>query len=373
LDDRPLAIGIDGRELQGRPTGVGRYLRSLLRHLREGHDTLFVYFDGKAPPDPVLDHPRVRGRELGGGGTRGLVWQERLLPRAARRDPLDVFFSPAYSCPLSFSLPRVTTVHDASFFFHPQDFTFADALRRRTLARLSVRASAVVIAVSEFTRRELASLFPAHAARVRVIEHGPDEDLPAPPPRREARAGLGLPGPFLLTVGSVLNRRCLPELFRAVARLARRYPGLVLDVVGDNRTHPRLDLERLRRERGLGPHVRLSGFVPDPDLVRRYAAADVAVFLSEYEGFGLPALEAAARGVPLVTSRAPALGEVFASVALTVDPRDDVAVARAVATLLDDAGERERRIAAGRALAARHSWAEAAARTRQALAEAARA
>jgi glycosyltransferase involved in cell wall biosynthesis len=367
LAARPLVVGIDGRELAGRPTGTGRYLRNLLRHWRDTGDALVVYFNGPPALDPVLDHPAVRKRALGDGCARGLVWQEWILPPAARADGLDVFFSPAYSCPLSLELPRVTTVHDLSFFAHPQDFTFADALRRRVLVTLSLRASRVVTVVSDFTRRELLRLFPHAGARVVHVPHGSDDDLPPPPPRTEARERLGLGGPYVISVGAVFNRRCAPELLRATARLVRRHPRLVLDVVGDNRTHPRLDLEAMVAAAGLGAHVRLSGFVEDEALADRYAAADAAVFLSEYEGFGLPALEAAARGVPLVVSRAPALGEIFREAALVVDPRDEDAIAKALDRALTDGATRSALVDAGRALAARHSWAETARRTRETL------
>ena len=369
---RPLAIGIDARELAGRPTGTGRYLRNLLRHWRDSGDRLFCYFNGPPALDPVLDHPAVTKRPVGDGCARGIVWQERQLPPAALRDRLDVFFAPAYSCPLSLDVPRVTTVHDVSFFAHPQDFTFVDGLRRRALVRLSLRASRVVTVVSDFTRREVLRLFPGIGARVVTIPHGSDDGLAPPTPRAEARERLGIAGPFVVTVGTILNRRCLPELLRAAANLARRRPGLVLDVVGENRTHPRLDLERLADAMGLRQSVRFSGFVDDDALVTRYAAADAAVFLSEYEGFGLPALEAAARGVPLVVSRAPALGEVFGGAALLVDPRDETDIAAAIDRVLADEGLRTGLVEAGRALAARHSWAETARLTREALREAAR-
>jgi glycosyltransferase involved in cell wall biosynthesis len=371
LDDRPLVVGIDGRELQGRPTGTGRYLRSLLRHFREDHLRLVLYFDGEAPRDPVLDQPHLACRGLGRGETRGLLWQQRLLPAAAKSDRLDAFFAPAYSCPLTLAVPRVTTVHDLSFFSHPQDFTFRDGLRRRLLTALSVRVSAALPVVSDFTAREMAARFPAQADRVIVIPHGPDEDLPVSPPRDEARRMLGAQGPYVITVGAILNRRCLPELLRATARLLRLHPGLVLDVVGENRTHPLLDLDGLVRGLGLERHVRTSGFVDEAGLAARYAAADAAVFLSDYEGFGLPALEAAARGVPLVVSRAPALGEIFGEAALLVDPHDETAVARAVSRLISDATLRDRLALAGRTLATRHSWAEAARSTLHVLRRAA--
>ena len=367
MGDRPLVVGIDARELAGRPTGTGRYLRNLIRHWGGGDDRLVCYFNGPPALDPVLDRPAVRKRPLGDGCARGVVWQERQVPRACREDGLDVFFSPAYSCPLTLRLPRVTTVHDLSFFAHPQDFTVADALRRRLLVGLSVRASRVVTVVSDFTRREVLRFFPACGASVIHVPHGSDDDLPPAPPRAAARERLGVCGPYVVTVGSVLNRRCLPELLRATALLARLHPGIVVDVAGENRTHPRLDLAGRVAALGLGARVRLSGFVEDEAIAARYAAADAAVFLSEYEGFGLPALECAARGIPLVVGRAPAQGEIFRDAAVLVDPRDETEVAAALHRVLTDEPLRARLADAGRALAARHTWKDAARRTREAL------
>lgn len=365
-------MGIDARELQGRPTGTGRYLRNLLKRWQQGPDTLVLYTNGPSAADPLFAPPRFRLRPLGDRATRGLVWQERRLPEAARADGLDVFFSPAYSCPLSLRIPRVTAVHDLSFFAVPQDFSFLDGLRRRLLVARSVRASRSVLACSAFTKREIAARFPDAAEKVTTVLLGADDDLPPAPPREAARARLGVSGPFVLTVGAILNRRRLPELLRSVARLRGRRPDLVLDVVGENRTHPPLDFRSMADRLGLGAGVRFSGFVDEAGLADRYAAADAAVFLSDYEGFGLPAVEAAARGVPLVASRRPSLGEIVGEASLGVDPEDETGIAATLDRALGDEALRSDLVRRGRALAARYSWAEAAAHTRGVLARAAR-
>lgn len=366
-----MRIGVDARELQGRATGVGRYLRALLREWsRAERDTLILYFNGPAPDERALDLPGVRVR-ASPRARHGLAWQERELPRLARADALDVFFAPAYACPLRLDLPRVSVVHDVSFYRLPQDFAFLEGLRRRLTVGASLGVSARVIAVSEFSRREILSLRPELAGRVLAVAHGADDDLPEAPAREQARRALGLRGPYLLTVGSIFNRRRLPELLRAVALLRASQPDLRLDVVGDNRTQPPLDLARLVREAGLAAHVRLCGFVDEAALATRYAAADVALFLSDYEGFGLPAMEAATRGVPLVVSARPALSEVYADAALTVDARDPRAVATGVQRLLREPALRDELARRGRALAARHTWVECARRTHEVLAQAA--
>lgn len=367
-----MIVGIDGRELQGRPTGVGRYLRNLLREWSAaGHQHLIVYFNGPAPDDVALRLPGMESRPLGDSPLRGVLFAETRLRRAAVRDAVDVFFAPAYSCPLTLRRPRVTAIHDLSFFALPQEYTPHDGLRRRLLARASVRASTRVLTISDFSRREMLRLFPQAAARVVSIPLGPDDDLPQAPPREESRRALAVSGPLVLSVGAILNRRRLPELLAAFALLRRRLPTARLEVVGENRTHPRLDLEAEVARLGLTGHAQLRGFLDENGLALRYSAADLCVVLSDYEGFGLPALEALSRGVPLVTSNRPALSELFGEAALLVDPADPAAIAEAAARVLEDPELAARLRSQGLAVAARFSWAETARRTWAVLEEAA--
>jgi len=260
-------------------------------------------------------------------------------------------------------------VHDLSFFAIPHDFAPHEAARRRALVGLSVRASRRLVAVSDFTRRELAAFLPESAGRVVTIPHGADAATPGL--RERARDALGVRGPLLVSVGSILNRRRLPELLRATARLARRHPDVTLEVVGENRTHPRLDFARLVDELELARHVRLAGYLSDDELLLRYAAADLAVYLSDYEGFGIPVLEAMAHGLPVLTSSQPATGEIFAAAARLVDPGDVDAIAEALDALISDPDARAGLAARGKDLAAQYSWRDAASRTRAVLAEAA--
>src|SRR5439155_1489187 len=122
-------------------------------------------------------------------------------------------------------------------------------------------ASRSVLAVSDFTRREIVARFPEAEAKTVAIPLGADEDRPPAPSRDEARARLSVTGPLLLVVGAIFNRRCLPDLLRAAASLRRRWPDLDVEVVGEDRTHPPLDVVGLLRGLELAPHVRLSGFV----------------------------------------------------------------------------------------------------------------
>ena len=228
---RPLRIGIDGRELEGRPTGVGRYLRSLLRRFA-GHDRhRFEVYSTSSVALPI-ESMCIERRIL--PGAHPLFWEQRTLPAAIREDRIDVLLSPAYSCPLLGSVPRVTAIHDLSFFARKDEFGFGHGLRRRLMARGSARVSRSILACSEFTRSEVRRhLGPLAARKTEVVALGPDDDLPQGPGRAEARAALGLTdeAAYVITVGTVLKRRNVSTLVRAVARLRGPRPAVRLGPV----------------------------------------------------------------------------------------------------------------------------------------------
>ena len=359
---RALRIGIDGRELEGKPTGVGRYLRSLLRRfvLHEQHQ--FVIYTA-SPVALPFESPRLETRVLPGGQT--LIWEQRTLPGALRTDRIDVLLSPAYSCPLVGSVPRVTAIHDLSFFARPEEFGFTHGLRRRIMARWSARVSRSVLAFSEFTKGEIRHrLGSAVADKSVVILHGPDDDLPLGPGREAAREALGLDegAPYIVTVGTVLRRRNVSALVRAVARLREKHPAVRLGIVGENRSHPFEDLTALAASLGCESAVQVSGFVSDDLVACHYAAADVAVFLSEYEGFGLPTLEAMSRGVPTLIANRSSLNELFSSGTLVVEP-EETTVADALSRVLSDSVTSADLREKGRERAKDFSWERAAAQT----------
>lgn len=362
MSERALRIGIDGRELEGRSTGVGRYLRSLLRRFAEDGRHEFVVYSASPVLRPV-ESSRIDWRVLRGG--HPLVWEQRVLPAVLGGDRIDVMFSPAYSCPLLVSIPRVTAIHDLSFFARREEFGPTHGWRRRVMARLSASVSRSILVFSEFTRGEmLRYLGPRSARKTEVVLHGPDDDLPKGPARSEAREALGLDPTdrYVITVGTVLRRRNVSTLVRSVARLRERLPGLRLGIVGDNRSHPYEDIGALVRSLGCEREVCLSGFVTDGDVARHYAAADAAVFLSEYEGFGLPALEAMSRGVPTLIADRGSQNELFAAGTLVVEP-DEAAVVDALDRVLSDTATSADIRRRGLERATAFSWERAAAET----------
>ena len=245
----------------------------------------FVLYATEAP-GLTLDPRRFFTRVVPGPG--GTWWEQMRLPRAVAQDHLDVFFSPAYTTALRIVLPVVVAIHDLSFIAHPEWFGTREGLRRRWLTTQSAAKARTIVTISEFSRREIVERLRIPASRVLVIAPGITPERPKPGPRSGG----------VLFVGSIFNRRRLPDLVRAFAPLARRHPSLTLDLVGDNRTLPHEDLPGLIAREGLDRQARWHAYLPQSDLKALFDQARAFAFLSEYEGLGLTPLEALAAGVP---------------------------------------------------------------------------
>lgn len=346
-----MRIGIDARELCGHPTGAGRYLAGLLAQWgadRRTHDHEFVLY----APDSLnirLDTWCCRSRLVPG---RPDVWWEQVrLPRAAGDDHLDAFFAPAYTAPLRLESPLVVAIHDLSFFAHPEWFTTREGVRRRSLTRRAALRAAAVLTISKFSKHELLDHLGVPAERIHVVPPG------VTPPTGERTEAMD---PRVLFVGSIFNRRHVPDLVRAVGALARSHPDVSLDIVGDNRTHPYEDLSRTIDAEGLAGRARWHAYVSDRELGDLYAQARVFAFLSEYEGLGLTPLEALAWGITPVLLDTPVARESCSDAAMYVPAGDLPATTRALERALFDRQVRAAIQAAAPAVLARYRWPRAA-------------
>jgi glycosyltransferase involved in cell wall biosynthesis len=356
----PLRIGVDARELLGDATGVGRYLGELIRRWTVQSDSATRRFMLYAPAALPLPLPPAAVEYRIGGQGRGTWWEQTWLRRAVRDDRPDVFFAPAYTAPLGTGVPTVITIHDVAFAAHPEWFRIREGIRRRWLTERAARHAALVLTVSDFSRQEIARHFNIAAACIRVIREGlaPRAAATQPESRRE---------PLVLYVGSIFNRRRLPDLIGGFARATRDIPDARLAIVGDDRSWPPLSLPAVAHAHGVERKVEIRRYVDDEELARLYAAASVFGFLSEYEGFGITPLEALAAGVPSVVLDTPVAREIYGDAAMYVPPDDEHATADAIRRLLTVPDERAAVLAHGPAVLARYSWDRAAAATLAAI------
>jgi glycosyltransferase involved in cell wall biosynthesis len=362
-----MRVAIDARELCGRPTGVGRYLAGLLEAWTDNataqrhHWTLYAHARPMVP-GRWDEHVRVVS---GGGGT---AWEQVSLPRAIGAHRADVLFAPGYTAPLTVAAPVVLTVHDVSFFAHPEWFSVREGTRRRLLTAWSARRARKVITDSQFSKSEISRHIGIDEERITVIPLGVDQSGSG---IREP--GTGVREPIVLFVGSIFARRRVDRLIEAFDSVAERVPQARLEIVGENRTsNPRLDLESLRRRSRHADRIHIRSYVDDDTLDALYKQAAVFAFLSEYEGFGFTPLEALAAGVAPVVLDTAIARETCGAAAVYVAPSAPVShVADALTALLTNAAARRELLQHADPVLARYDWDLTAADTLKVLEEAA--
>jgi glycosyltransferase involved in cell wall biosynthesis len=348
-----VRIAIDARELTGRPTGVGRYLAEILAAwtaLPDAADHEFVLCAPEDIDTALFTGLRISSVARAGTGT---LWEQFTLPRLVRDADAAVLFSPGYTCPLLITVPAVVTIHDVSFAARPEWFTWREGARRRVVARMSAERACRVLTISEFSRREIVAHLGIDAGKIAVVYPGLTRIATSSQPLSQTASARQH---SVLFVGSIFNRRHVSELVEGFGLLARQYPDVHLDVVGDNRTAPPVDLGSVAARAGAADRVHLRSYVSDEELGRLYGRAAAFAFLSEYEGFGLTPLEALGAGIPILVLDTPIAREIYGDAATYVPQPDPRLIADALARLLFDAALRTEQLAAAARLVSRYRW-----------------
>jgi glycosyltransferase involved in cell wall biosynthesis len=307
-----VRVAFDVTPLVQNRAGTARHVRGLLEALegRSGLELRRLTFGGTGKLSTLL---------------RDAIWYPAGSALAARG--LDLLHCTTFRGPLRSRLPVVLTIHDLAILRHPETLPRWHRLYGRVGLRVVARAADVVLAVSEFTKREIVELLGVPAERVRVVANGLDPVF--------TPAGRAADGDYVLAVGTLEPRK---NLDRAVE--AARVAGVELRVVGPA---------------GWGGVKARGwvGFVGDEELAQLYRGARCVVYPSLYEGFGIPVLEAMACGTPVVTSRDGATEEVAGGAAVLVDPLDSEAIAAGI----DEADRRrEELVPRGLARAREFTW-----------------
>ncbi len=285
-----------------------------------------------------------------------VLGEQALLPVLAARAGIELMHSLASTAPAWGRFRRVVTVHDLIYARFPEAHAGLRDKGMRVLVPGAVRRSHRVIADSQSTRDDLVELLGVGPERIDVVPLGLGSVQREPPlPEREVRARFDLgERSVVLSLSAKRPHKNLLALIAAFARLpAEGRPVLVLP--GYPTAHER-ELRERARSLGVDGDVRFPAWVTDAELEGLWALARVFVFPSLYEGFGLPVLEAMARGVPVACSNASSLPEVAGEAALLFDPRDEAAIARALERLLADEALRERLRTLGSERAREFMW-----------------
>jgi glycosyltransferase involved in cell wall biosynthesis len=359
-----MRIGIDARALSEPGGGEETYIRNVVRALAavdtDNEYTLFL--NPAAPPAPIAGTERMRRVE---------VWPRsrsvRLLATfslALRREGIDVV-QVQNTVPVLCPAPPVLNVHDISYERYPQFYLPAEVTRLRALMPLMVRRAASVLTLSEFCRADIVRRYRVAPQKVVVAPCAADPLFaPLPDAARLAavRARYATGARFILCVGNLQPRKNLQTLIAAYVRLRQADATRHRLVLVGKAAWLYDPIFAAARASGYGAELIFTGYVPQEDLVALYNAADLFVYPSLFEGFGLPPLEALACGTPVIAANTAALPEVVGEAGVLVDPREVDGLAAAMARVLGDEALRQRLRVQGPERAARFSW-DATART----------
>ena len=362
-----MKIGLSTSVIQRGHSGVGQYVVSLVRALlpaTAAHEfTLFVLEEdlplfGFAAAAMHLEPVAERHRPP----LRNILWHQTVLPRLVRRAGLDVLHVPSYRRML---WPRpcalVATIHDLAPLYLAGKYDWARMFYGRTIARQLARRQDEIVTVSRLTARDVEVLFHVPASRITVVPNGLDRDQFRPGPPAAARIAVcgprGVSSPFFLYVAR------LEHPAKNHARLIAAFNGFKAAtglpwqlVLAGSDWHGAGAIHALIRASPFARDIHVLGFVPAAELPDWYRAADVFVFPSLFEGFGLPPVEAMACGCPVLSSTRGALAETIGDAAGRLEPDDVAQIQAQLARVATDAVWRGRLRAAGLIHARDFDW-----------------
>lgn len=354
-----MRIGINGRFLVAKRTGVQRAAYNLIKTLveidRENEYFIFTGFsqvdsaDWKYPNVHVIPS-RLRETE----SIRNHIWEQFTLPRLARKYQVDILHSPANMAPLFYRGRSVVHIHDLCFVVNPQWYSFSfRTLYNFVIPRLARRA-ARVITNSNNSRNDLLQFCKLDASRVSMVYWAVDDTFGDKSTVQDKDEEWFI-NDYILYVGSLEPRKNIRTLIEAFEKLRLDNPDIKTKLILIGGESPlfadvRLNIKSFKQD------VIFKGFVDDRVLRSFYRHANLLVYPSLYEGFGLPPLEAMASGVPVVTSKTSSIPEVVGDAAVMVDPESVDEIAASIALVLRDSALRDRLIRAGREQVKRFNW-----------------
>jgi glycosyltransferase involved in cell wall biosynthesis len=356
-----LHIAIDAHSVGAQLAGNESYAVNLIEALAEIDQTNLytLYVTKPAAIDRFADRwPNFKVRQT--LPHTPLVRIPLTLSAELRRHPVDVLHV-QFTAPPFAPCPVVTTIHDLSFEHLPETFKRRSRTQLRLTVRRTARKAALILTLSEFSRRDIIETYAVDPERVIVTpaaapKHFQPVAADTELERIHERYGIG--ANYLLSLGSIQPRKNLTRLIEAFQWLRKSRPDDALPqlVIAGKRGWLDDEVFRAAQRDGLNESVKFIGYVPEEDLPALYSGATCFVYPSYFEGFGLPVLEAMQCGAPVIAGNQTSLPEVAGDAALLFDPFDTRALGEAIARVIDHPDYRAELRARGLKRAAEFSW-----------------
>jgi glycosyltransferase involved in cell wall biosynthesis len=349
-----MKIGIDCHTLEKTKTGVARYLTNLLDYWQQETGAEFVLYSMKNVKNPF----NIRSTAL---------YYNFSLPKQAKKDKVDILFLPFYMRPFFCNVPTAVAIHDISYIAHPEWFDLYHRLAYGILTKRAIKKSKVIFTCSEYTKNEILKYDPS-SANIHVVPLAADEKFNSIKNESkicEVKNKYGLKNKYLFYAGTIFNRRHVLELIKAFKLILEKFSDYQLLISGRNLTNPHQDIDGAIKN--ISQIIRID-YVDESDLLYLYQGAEMFIYLSEYEGFGLPPLEAMACGTPVLTTKMTSLGEVLGNYPIAVNnPSDINEIKEKIIRILSDENLRKEMIEIGLQRAKQFSWEKTAQKTYKTL------
>lgn len=354
-----MILGVNGIRLVGKRSGVARCIEAVLQCMSTSchpFDEFRVYSPAPIASEVVL--PACAHNVVLPSRLHPAAWEQVTLLNA--HGDRDLLFCPSYVIPFWARCPTFL-IHHGSYEGFPQAFSWWTLNKARMAYSMSARRASVVCTVSEYSKKDMVHFYGMTPERIHVVPEGVHTDLFRPIPDRDQvnavrRRLLGFDEPFLLYVGKPTERRNLSPLVRAFASLKREQnlPHKLL-IVGAE-LPGRSPFRTVAAELGVADEVVVVGYASHQDMPLIYNAADVFLYLSSYEGFGMPVLEAMACGTPVITMNSTAFPEFAGDVALLLPDAGVTTIKEGIRSILENQDLRRRMAIEGPRRAVRYDW-----------------
>lgn len=355
-----MIIGFDGKRAVSNMTGLGNYSRLVIESLaREMDDPRLLVYAPRRKENPrisrLMEMPGVEWR-LPEGVIKGSLWRTFGVTRDIMADGISVYHGLSNELPLNIrksGIPSVVTIHDVIYRRCPDCYSFADRKIYDFKYGASCRNADRIIAVSECTKRDVVELYDIDPDKIDVVYQGCDDSFRAhisDDELRHVRQELGLPSKYVLQVGTVEKRKNLELTVRAMSALP---PDVCLLVIGRDRNGYKEYTRNIASKLGVEGRVVYRHDIPFRYFPAVNRLAEVIVYPSRYEGFGIPVIEGLESGRPVVAATGSCLEEAGGDAAVYVDPDSPSQLAEALLTMLAGGPEVEECIRRGYAHARR--------------------
>ena len=352
-----MRIGIMLRHLKDQRGGIGTYTRNIVNQLvkNDRNNQYFFLYKDKDLIGSYAHYPNVE--EVVVNGSTKLIWDQVAVPRIAKSKKIDLIFNPKSSIPLTAPCKKVLVLHGADWFVFPQNYNLFDRFYHKMSGQLYCEHASAIISVSEDATKRILENTRINPEKIKTIYHGVSKHFRPIENREELekiRNKYKLPEHFALFVGQIYPMKNVGGIIEAFFRLSRRIQHKLV-IVGKPELKYKKELALIDKY-NLRDEITRTGWIPDEDLPAFYNLAELFIFPSLYEGFGIPLLEAMACGCPIVTSNRGATREVVGDAAILVDPRDPEGIATAMYDVLTHKELRQDLIERGFKRVGNFSW-----------------